>query len=107
MDTTKIKTTPELQELVASSFTTLRPNKHNKDSYKVELEVEGYLNLLFTVSNLLKVSIMALDSEDLFSAHAPSPQTHIRNMLEIALQLLPLDEAEFLDKIREQFLDKK
>lgn len=107
MDTAKIKTIPELQELATSSFTTLRPNKHKKDSYKVELEVEGYLNLLFTVSNLLKVSIMALDAEDLFSGHMPNPQTHIRNMLEIALQLLPLEEAEFLDKLREQFLDKK
>lgn len=107
MDTTEMKVALELQELVASSFTTLRPNKHKKDSYKVELEVEGYLNLLFTVSNLLKVSIMALDAEDLFSGHMPNPQAHIRNMLEIALQLLPFEEAEFLDKLRNQFLDKK
>jgi hypothetical protein len=107
MDTAKIKETPELQELAASSFITLRPNKHKNDSYKVELEVEGYLNLLFTVSNLLKVSILALDSEDLFSSHTRSPQTNIRNMLEIAVQLLPFEEAEFLDKVREQFLDKK
>ena len=107
IDTVKIKTTLELQELATSSFTTLCPNKHKKDSYKVELVVEGDLNLLFTVSNLLKASIMALDAEDLFSGHMPNAQAHIRNILEIALQLLPLKEAEFLDKLREQFLGQK
>lgn len=104
METNETKTLKELQELAGKGFKTLRPDMHKKGLYNVEIGVEGYLDLLFTVANLIKVSIMALDTDEPFSAHIQDPPTNITNMLEIALQLLPYEEAEFLDKSRELFL---
>lgn len=104
METNETKTLKELQELAEKGFKTLRPAMHKKGLYNVEIDVEGYLDLLFTVANLIKVSIMALDTDEPFSNHISNPPTNITNMLEIALQLLPYEEAEFLDKSRELFL---
>jgi hypothetical protein len=106
METNETKTLKELQGMAGKGFKTLRPDMHKKGLYNVEIDVEGYLDLLFTVANLIKVSIMALDTEEPFSAHIQNPPTNIRNMLEIALQLLPYEEAEFLDKSRELLLDR-
>jgi hypothetical protein len=94
----------ELNELAGKGFKTLRPAIHKKGLYNVEIVVEGYLDLLFTVANLIKGSIMALDSDESDSNYISNPPTNIRNMLEIALQLLPYEEAEFLDKSRNFFL---
>lgn len=104
MEMNEPKTLQELQELAGKGFKTLRPAMHKKGLYNVEIDVEGYLDLLFTVANLIKVSVMALDTDGSFSNHISDPPTNITNMLEIALQLLPYDEAEFLDKSRELFL---
>lgn len=104
METNETKTLKELRELSGRSFKTLRPNNHKKGLYTIDLDVEGYLDLLFTVANLIKVSILALDSDESCSSQVPDPATNIKNMLEIALQLLPYEEAEFLDQSRELLL---
>lgn len=85
METNETKTLKELRELSGRSFKTLRPNYHKKGLYSVDLDVEGYLDLLFTVANLIKVSILALDSDESSSDQVPDPPTNIENMLEIAL----------------------
>ena len=107
MKTNEIKTLEELRELTGNCFKTLRPDKHKKGSYTIELNVDGYLDLLFTIANLIKVSILALDSDETCSSEVQNPPINITNMLEIALQLLPYDEAEFLDQSRELLLKKK
>jgi hypothetical protein len=96
----------ELQELAGKKFKTLRPTKHKRGLYNVEIDVEGYLDLFFTIANLIKVSIMSLDTDEPFSNQIPNPPTNIANMLEIALQLLPYEEAEFLDEARKLFLEE-
>lgn len=107
METNEIKKITELQELALAGFKTICPDKNRKGMYNTQIDVEGYLDLLFTIANLIKVSIMALDVDDPFSKLIPNPPTNIKNLLEIALQLLPYEEAEFLDKSRELFLNEK
>ena len=104
METNVTKTLKELRKLSGRGFKTLRPSHHKKGLYTVDICVEGYLDLLFTVANLIKVSILALDSDETCSKQVPVPPTNIKNMLEIALQLLPYEEAEFLDKSKELLL---
>jgi hypothetical protein len=106
METNETDALKALQELAGKGFKTLRPAIHKKGLYNVEIVVEGYLDLLFTVANLIKGSIMALDSDESDSNYISNPPTNIRNMLEIALQLLPYEEAELLDKSRPMLLKK-
>ncbi|WP_413999142.1 hypothetical protein ACMDB5_00800 [Flavobacterium sp. W1B] len=107
MQTNETEDLKEFQELAKNGFKTLQPAMHKKEMYNVEIGVEGYLDLLFTVANLIKVSIMTLDTDEPFSNLIPNPPTNIRSMLEIALQLLPFEEAEFLDKSRDLLLKRK
>jgi len=51
---------------------------------------------------LLQLCVIALDSDELYdSPKTGNPKIHLTGILEVALQLLPLDEVEVLDDIQE------
>ncbi|MDI5886466.1 hypothetical protein [Flavobacterium yafengii] len=102
METTEVKNTKELQELANELFTTLKPAKHEKD-FTVSFTVYDYKHLMFIISDLMKLCVSAI--EDGFDSDTVVfSKIHITHILEIAIELLPIDEAEFLDKSRELFL---
>lgn len=91
----------ELQELTKEHFELLKPHPHKEGVFCAELLVEGYLDLLFTVSHLIKVCILALEAGESFtSTLIPQPVVNVGSVLELTLQLLPCEEGEYLDKIR-------
>ncbi len=86
-------------------FTTLTPNKNKKDSYNAQITFSNYIELLFTVRNLLKISLHTLYNNDLEnSGSVEDPSFHILSVLEIAVQLLPCGEAEALHECHKLFL---
>ena len=76
-------------------FTKLKPDAEN-NSFSVPIKLSSYSELNLTVSSLLKTSISLLKN-DISSKIA----IDLIILLEIALQLLPEDEMELLDKMRE------
>lgn len=80
-------------------FTKLKPDANN-NSLSVPIKLSSYYELNLMVSSLLKTSISLLKN-DISSGIA----IDLIILLEIALQLLPEDEMELLDKIRE--IDKR
>jgi hypothetical protein len=86
-----------LEKLLQSQmyFRTLQDSK-TKDVYIIPITTTGYSDLLCTVSELLRLCITVAHADD--STLMPNPQINIANLLEIALQLLPLHEGEFLDE---------
>jgi hypothetical protein len=68
----------------------------SKGVYTVPITTTGYADLLCTVSELLRLCITVAHADD--SSLMPNPQINMANLLEIALQLLPLNEGEFLDE---------
>jgi hypothetical protein len=76
-------------------FRTLHETQ-SKGVYTVPITTTGYADLLCTVSELLRLCITVAHADD--SSLMPNPQVNIANLLEIALQLLPLHEGEFLDE---------
>ena len=73
-----------------------------------QVQVAGYQELLFTLRSLINVCILALDNVA-FSNSNPvvEPDVHIKTVLELAVQLIPFEEGEFLDKITELLLKKE
>ncbi len=73
-----------------------------KDGYVVsKLKVKDYHDLLFTLESLLNVCILALDNENSANhRHIPEPDVNIQAVLELAAQLIPFPEAEFLDGVK-------
>jgi len=101
MERSAIKTLTDLKELTDEHFISLSRHAYKKEVYTASFGVAGYKDLIFVVSDLIKLCIKAIEAEE---SHDPglivSPLVNISNILEIAIQLLPIDEAELLDQLR-------
>lgn len=86
----------DVQKLVNRKIMELRPG-HNKTYYKTNMKIDGSADILYHISGMLKVCIMALGNENtnLF----PNPNFNIQTTLEHILQLLPFEEVECLERI--------
>jgi hypothetical protein len=98
METEKLKDVTAFAAKIetAQQFNTLTPHRYGRDSYSAELQFEGYNHLMLTIMDILKICVIALDAqEDL------APQFHsasnISSVLDIALQLMPMEESQVLD----------
>lgn len=106
METKQIKTLEDLKAVAKESFVVLKPNRHGKEKFTVSLEMNSHIELHWLMMDLIKVSIMALDAEQESMTKVKSPCGAIRGVLEILLQLVPLEEAELLDRIHELLLEE-
>lgn len=106
METKQIKTLDDLKAVAKESFVVLKPNRHSKGKCTVALEINSYIELHWLMLDLIKVSIMALDAEQESMTKVKSPCGAIRGVLEILVQLVPLEEAELLDTIHELLADE-
>jgi len=106
METREIKTLEDLKAVAKGSFVLLRSNRNSKGKFTVSLEMNSYIEMHWCMMDLIKVSIMALDAEQESTTKVKSPCGAIRGVLEILLQLVPLEEAELLDTVHELLLDE-
>lgn len=76
----------------------LEKEKEELTGYVVKIQISDYKDLFFTMSDLLKVSMIALESEDdSTSRFIVDSRSNIKTLLEIVHQLIPFQEAAFLD----------
>jgi hypothetical protein len=105
METNNSKTKQELQELVSALFTTITPSKQKKDLYTVSFTVYDYSHLILIISDLISLCLRAIEDEsERGSDSKENSKVNIAQILNIANELLPFDEAAFLDKSRKLFL---
>lgn len=101
MEIDKLKTIEDLKQFAEQHFIALPPDKYKKDVFTASFSVTGYKDLLFVITDLIKLCNKAIDAEE---SHDPnlivSPVVGISNILDIAIQLLPIDGAELLDQMR-------
>lgn len=95
-----------IKELKNSSFfRTLTPQKSRDGIYYADIKFTSYIKLIFTVQDLLKIALHTLENSDLEnSSQIEDPAFHLTSILEIALQLLPCNEAEGLDNLHKLYL---
>lgn len=102
MGTNEIKTLEDLKGIARKSFIVLQPGDR-KGQYNITLPVKSYIELHFFILDIVKLSLMALDAEQ-ESMSIKNPCDAIRGVLGIVLRLVPLEEAELLDKIHEMIM---
>lgn len=110
METNDIRSLPELFEHIGKMkfFSILKPDKKSEGSYEAKIEFTGYTDLLCTVMDIIKVSVLALDTDEPYNSTLIShPEVNVRNLLELALQLIPLEEMEVLDELHREFLKQE
>ncbi|MAU17607.1 MAG: DNA-binding protein [Muricauda sp.] len=97
----------QLKELEKEHFFALKPYIPEKGLYSIELITEGYGETSFMISNLIKVCITALGTENFSTRAVPQPHRNISEVLGYILDLIPHDEMEFLDKARKLLSEQK
>ena len=100
METVEIKKQRSIERLTAMCLTTLKPTKDKDGIYTAQIRVFDYLELASIIRNLMKLCIVAVDSD---SAEIPctikNPSIDVGLILGIALQLFPVNEFELLNEI--------
>lgn len=93
-----------LRELAAKHFALLESQNPKKGLDTLQLNLSGYSDVMFLMADIVKVCMLALEGET-SSSRIPEPATNISGVLGIILDLIPYEEAELLDSIRQQLLN--
>jgi len=82
-------------------MTTLAAHPKEEATWQISVNFSSYSSLYATVSDLMKLCRVALVSEEPYvSPVVGKPNIDLANILELALQLVPKAEPEFLDEAR-------
>ncbi|WP_047414680.1 HEPN domain-containing protein [Cellulophaga sp. Hel_I_12] len=89
-----------INSLSEKDFSSLKPYPFKKELYTIGMVTEGYLETSFMISNLLKVCIIAMESECCSTRSIPEPDHNIKEVLGYILDMIPHNEMELLDTLR-------
>ncbi len=95
---------PALRQMAEKHFVLLESKNRAKKRDAVALNLSGYSDVMFLIADIVKVSLLALEFES-SCTRIPEPNANISGVLSIILDLLPYEEAELLDRIRESVLE--
>jgi hypothetical protein len=88
-------------------LTTLTAHPKEAATWQIAVNFSSYSSLYATVSDLMKLCSGALVPEGAYvSPLVGNPEIDLANIMELALQLLPKAEAEFLDEAIALLQDK-
>jgi hypothetical protein len=101
METNEIKKLENLRELTSKYCSTLTPSTDKTGTYTAQIKVHNYHALGCTITEMLKLCIVALD-HDVHQATTLKPSSiNVALVLEMVLEMFPLDELDFLSNLRE------
>ena len=101
--TEKEKTTLEqIEELGKDFLAKLTPSGHSDGSYLVNyFRVYDYLELFCMLRSTLNVCILALEDQQDLTLDIKNKESDVKMVLEFVKHLIPMEEANFLDDVRE------
>ena len=103
----EIKDLQDIKKLTTEFLTTLKPAEDEKDCYVAEIKLLDYYELGSVITNMLKLCILALEhDEHKISETGKDQSINVGLMLEVVLQLFPLDEFEFLSEMKQMAASK-
>tara|TARA_R110002096_G_scaffold309246_3_gene503767 strand:+ start:7733 stop:8896 length:1164 start_codon:yes stop_codon:yes gene_type:complete len=94
-----------IKSLSKKDFSTLKLYAYEKGLYTIGIVTEGYLETSFMISNLLKVCILAMEADYCSTRSIPEPEHNIKEVLGYILDMIPHNEMELLDVIRDLVLE--
>lgn len=102
MEAKEIKDLEYLKKLMGRYLNTLKAPNDKTEFYAAEIKLVNYYELGCVVTNMLKLCILALDHEaQKISDTVNNPAINVALILEVVLQLFPVDEFELLSEINE------
>lgn len=102
METNQIKKLERLRQLTAKYCNTLTPSTDKTGTHTAQIKMLNYYELGCTITEIIKLCIVALEQE----AHQTSTTIkyspiNVSLILEMVLEMFPLDEFELITEINE------
>lgn len=92
-----------LRDFANSYFVLLESQNSKKKLDTLQLNLSGYSDVMHLTADIVKVCMLALEGET-SSNRIPEPNSNISSVLGIVLDLIPYEEAELLDILRDEVL---
>lgn len=92
-----------LRELAEKKFALLESQNAKRNLDTIQINLSGYSDVMYLMADIVKVSMLALEGETSLT-RIPEPNINISGVLGILLDLIPYEEADLLDHIRETLL---
>ncbi|SHF83534.1 hypothetical protein [Flavobacterium defluvii] len=106
MKTNEIKNLDHLKKLTSLYFRTLKPLDDNTENNVAQIKFANYFELGCAITNLLKMCILTLDHDAHKISNTNKNPINVSLILEMVLEIFPLDEFEFLSEVSEMFIEK-
>ena len=98
----KKKLLKKLKSFEEEHIRRLTPHPHVRDYQRIYFPVKNHLYLMFLIEDLIKVSVLALEGMDSCNdRQVRQPERSISDVLRHTLDLIPIEEQEFIDKAAE------
>ena len=98
----------KIKGLSKENFKLLSPKGGKNNGYYLNyVRVYDYVELFSTLKSMLNVSILALEGQQDLTLHIKNKESDVKNVLEFAKNLIPIEEGYFLDEMRELILPEK
>lgn len=105
METNEIKNLENLRELTARYFSTQKPSADTEGKCTTQISLQNYYELGSTITNMLKMCILALEQQEhKISETDQYSSINVMLILEMVLEMFPLDEFEVFDEINKTCL---
>ncbi|MFT3794842.1 hypothetical protein [Flavobacterium sp.] len=87
-------------------FSQLAAEGENNEHKIAKINVGSYCGLVYLVMDILKASLLVLESDELPRTDLRDPNSNAASLIDLAIQLMPLEEIELLDILHEHRLGK-
>ncbi len=101
-----INTMEDFKKLASHSFYVVHPSKTWKGKGTVKIPVDTYAELSYFLLDTIKVCVAARDAEHESVTAVRNVSSAVSGVLEKLLDIIPLEEIDLLDKIRDMVDDK-
>lgn len=101
MEINEIKQNENLKKIIAPYFNTLKLDDKS-ELYTAQIKMLDYYELGCVITNMLKMCVLTLDQDKQKVLDTnKSPDINVTLILEMVLEIFPLDEFELLSKINQ------
>lgn len=101
MEAKEIKNVEYLKKLMSKYLNTSKV-LNDQTEYSAEIKFVNYFELVCTITDMLKLCILALNQETQKTSEKVENQSiNVALILEVVLQMFPMDELELLTEINE------
>ena len=101
METNETETLARLKQLATLHFQTLKPANDKSEAYIFKIKIINYFELGCLITDMLKLCILALDNDMDNLKVNKNDAINVSLILEMVLQMIPMDELEFLSDVED------